>query len=77
VYPGDGAFDGLWESLQGRGGRTVVMVHPTEPVVRVEGVGFVKSRPCTLLSMPSFSCRGEVLVDTSSTLTIWTWGILL
>ncbi|KAF2820074.1 hypothetical protein CC86DRAFT_460075 [Ophiobolus disseminans] len=54
VYPGDESFDDLWGYLQGRaemgGGRQVVFVHPTEPVVRVEGVGYVASRPSPLRS---------------------------
>jgi predicted TIM-barrel fold metal-dependent hydrolase len=46
LYPGDGAFDPLWEFVQGRAGRGVVFVHPTEPVVRLGDGRIVGSKPC-------------------------------
>ncbi|CAI6336891.1 unnamed protein product [Periconia digitata] len=52
LYPGDGAFDGVWGYLQGRAekeggdGREIVFVHPTEPVIRLESGELVLSKPC-------------------------------
>lgn len=52
MYPGDGAFDALWEWLQakaeksGREGREVVFIHPTEPLIRLEDGRLINSRPC-------------------------------
>lgn len=46
TYVGDEEFDGLWEYLDRRGGKEVVFVHPTEPVIRLEDGRFVGSRPC-------------------------------
>lgn len=52
VYPGDGAFDGLWRYLQGRAeragqrGKEIVFIHPTEPILRLDDGRLVNSRPC-------------------------------
>lgn len=47
-YVGDEAFDPVWDYLNesGKGGREVVFVHPTEPVIRLEDGRVVNSRPC-------------------------------
>jgi hypothetical protein len=37
IYPGDETFADFWKYLAGRGGREIVFVHPTDPVIRVEG----------------------------------------
>jgi hypothetical protein len=51
VYPGDVSFAPLWEFLQARAGtsdgREVVFIHPTDPVVALEGGRLISSRPCT------------------------------
>jgi hypothetical protein len=52
LYPGDGKFDQMWEYLQGRksvGGKEVVIVHPTEPVIRLENGTLINSKPCEYL----------------------------
>jgi hypothetical protein len=47
MYPGDTAFDPLWTYLNSReGGKEVVFIHPTEPVIKLEDGRFVDSRPC-------------------------------
>jgi predicted TIM-barrel fold metal-dependent hydrolase len=49
LYPGDGKFDQMWEYLQDRrsvGGKEIVFIHPTEPVIRLENGTLVNSRPC-------------------------------
>jgi len=49
LYPGDDGFDGLWSYLQAKaetGGREVILVHPTEPVIKLDDGRFVNSRPC-------------------------------
>jgi hypothetical protein len=53
MYPGDEEFEGLWRELDGREGGGVVFVHPTEPVIRVDGGKLVASRPCKLLILLS------------------------
>jgi hypothetical protein len=61
VYPGDVSFAPLWEFLQTRadtrGGREVVFIHPTDPVVALEDGRLISSRPCTCcpLLLPSAS----------------------
>lgn len=51
VYPGDSSFAPLWEFLQAkaetRGGREVVFIHPTDPVIALEDGRLISSRPCT------------------------------
>ncbi|KAF2654539.1 amidohydrolase 2 [Lophiostoma macrostomum CBS 122681] len=54
LYPGDEAFDGVWQYLQGRaesergiGGKEIVFIHPTEPVIRLDG-SFKAWKPSTL-----------------------------
>ena len=63
VYPGDVAFEGLWRELDKRaqegGGREVVFVHPTDPVVVLEDGRLVSSRPCTCFVSPSLSLSPE------------------
>ncbi|KAH7405710.1 hypothetical protein DE146DRAFT_421415 [Phaeosphaeria sp. MPI-PUGE-AT-0046c] len=49
-YVGDESFDRLWSYLDQRGGREVVFVHPTEPVIELEDGRFVGSRPSPLRS---------------------------
>ena len=52
MYPGDEAFDPLWEFLQQRTGkaggdwREVVFVHPTEPIIKLDNGQLINSRPC-------------------------------
>lgn len=50
VYPGDVEVDGLWEFLEGRaresGGKEIVFVHPTDPVIKLEDGRLISSRPC-------------------------------
>ncbi|KAF2642963.1 hypothetical protein P280DRAFT_538815 [Massarina eburnea CBS 473.64] len=62
-YPGDDRFVPVWEALQKRGGREVVFIHPTDPVLRLEGGALVDSKPCK-----SFCC-GVLGGDG--------WGVLL
>ncbi|KAF1947197.1 amidohydrolase 2 [Clathrospora elynae] len=53
LYPGDEGFDGLWEYLQGRagdGGREVVFIHPTEPMIKLDDGRLINSRPSPLRS---------------------------
>ncbi|PSN70386.1 hypothetical protein BS50DRAFT_619241 [Corynespora cassiicola Philippines] len=56
LYPGEERFDVLWEYLhkraegQGHGGREIVFVHPTDPVIKLEDGRFVNSKPSTLRS---------------------------
>ncbi|KAJ4413319.1 hypothetical protein N0V91_000294 [Didymella pomorum] len=54
VYPGDVSFAPLWEFLQTRadtrGGREVVFIHPTDPVVALEDGRLISSRPSPLRS---------------------------
>jgi predicted TIM-barrel fold metal-dependent hydrolase len=51
MYPGDETFDSLWEYLEGREGRQVVFIHPTEPVIKLEDGRLVASRPCKFASL--------------------------
>jgi predicted TIM-barrel fold metal-dependent hydrolase len=47
MYPGDKRFDPLWRYLQNKAGdKEVVFVHPTDPVIRLEGGRLVNSNPC-------------------------------
>jgi predicted TIM-barrel fold metal-dependent hydrolase len=49
LYPGDAKFDPLWEYLQSReseGGREIVFIHPTEPVIRLVDGTLADSKPC-------------------------------
>lgn len=52
LYPGEENFDPLWEFLQqraekdGAGGKEVVFIHPTEPVIKLEDGRLINSRPC-------------------------------
>jgi hypothetical protein len=52
LYPGDEAFDPLWEFLQeragkdGGNGKEVVFVHPTEPILKLDDGRLINSRPC-------------------------------
>ncbi|KAI8937648.1 hypothetical protein NX059_005353 [Plenodomus lindquistii] len=56
LYPGEEGFDMLWGYLQRRavgesgGGREVVFVHPTEPVIRLEEGKLVGWKPSPLRS---------------------------
>ncbi|KAJ4988975.1 amidohydrolase 2 [Stagonosporopsis vannaccii] len=54
VYPGDEAVGGLWRYLEERaveeGGREVVFIHPTDPVVVLGDGSVVSSRPSPLRS---------------------------
>ncbi|KAH7079333.1 hypothetical protein BKA63DRAFT_508185 [Paraphoma chrysanthemicola] len=58
MYPGDEAFDPVWEYLQQRSGeegedgeeREVVFIHPTEPVIKLDDGRIVISRPSPLRS---------------------------
>ncbi|KAF2131824.1 hypothetical protein P153DRAFT_364312 [Dothidotthia symphoricarpi CBS 119687] len=55
LYPGEQAFDDVWQFLQdrvagGNGGREVVFIHPTDPVIRLEDGRLVGSRPSPLRS---------------------------
>jgi hypothetical protein len=45
-YPGDEGNDALWEFLDARGGRGVVFIHPTEPVIKLDDGRLINSRPC-------------------------------
>jgi predicted TIM-barrel fold metal-dependent hydrolase len=52
LYPGDEVYDGVWEYLQkraesaeGTGGKEIVFIHPTEPVLRLDGE-FKAAKPC-------------------------------
>jgi len=49
LYPGDEKFNPLWEMLQERasvGGKEIVFVHPTDPVLRLDDGSLVNSKPC-------------------------------
>jgi hypothetical protein len=50
VYPGDVAFEGLWQYLEERAktedGREIVFVHPTDPLIKLEDGRLISSRPC-------------------------------
>lgn len=47
LYPGDEAFDPLWEYLQKkRTEREVVFIHPTDPVLRLDDGTLINSKPC-------------------------------
>ncbi|KAH7126653.1 hypothetical protein B0J11DRAFT_579091 [Dendryphion nanum] len=51
LYPGDVAFDPLWQYLQERGTeKEVVFIHPTDPVIRLEDGRLVNSNPSPLRS---------------------------
>ncbi|EDU50368.1 amidohydrolase 2 [Pyrenophora tritici-repentis Pt-1C-BFP] len=52
MYPGDAAFDPIWQFLQekatsdGGDGREIVFVHPTEPIIKLDDGRLINSRPC-------------------------------
>lgn len=50
LYPGELAFNPLWEYLQkraaSRGVEEVVFIHPTDPVIRLDNGMLVNSKPC-------------------------------
>jgi predicted TIM-barrel fold metal-dependent hydrolase len=56
LYPGETRFDPLWQYLQdraekdGREGREVVFVHPTEPTIKIDDGRLINSRPSPLRS---------------------------
>jgi hypothetical protein len=58
LYPGDPAFNPLWEFLQeragkpGESGREVVFVHPTEPIIKLDDGRLINSRPCKYSFFP-------------------------
>lgn len=58
VYPGDIAFERLWDYLEERAkkadGREIVFIHPTDPVIALEDGRLVSSRPCRLEHL--FTC---------------------
>lgn len=53
LYPGETAFDPLWEYLQSRAekrdGREIVFIHPHDPVIRLDDGRLVSSKPCKLI----------------------------
>lgn len=53
LYPGDVAFEGLWRWLEDRAQKTdkrsIVFIHPTDPVIKLEDGRLVSSRPCESL----------------------------
>jgi hypothetical protein len=61
MYPGDEAFDPVWEFLEeraekaGSDGREVIFVHPTEPIIKLDDGRLINSRPCEFLFFPSKS----------------------
>ncbi|KAK1910919.1 hypothetical protein P3342_011521 [Pyrenophora teres f. teres] len=56
MYPGDAAFDPIWQFLQERAtsevgdGREIVFVHPTEPIIKLDDGRLINSRPSPLRS---------------------------
>ncbi|EOA85626.1 hypothetical protein ACJQWK_10454 [Exserohilum turcicum] len=53
LYPGDATFDPIWQFLQeraGEGGKEVVFIHPTEPIIRLDDGRLINSRPSPLRS---------------------------
>ncbi|KAF2704018.1 amidohydrolase 2 [Pleomassaria siparia CBS 279.74] len=53
LYPGDEKFELLWRFLQEResvGGKEIVFIHPTDPVIRLENGTLVNSKPSPLRS---------------------------
>lgn len=70
VYPGDVAFAPLWEFLEGRageGGREVVFIHPTDPVIKLDDGRLISSRPCTSI-LHSLCCYPTSVSDVTTTI---------
>jgi predicted TIM-barrel fold metal-dependent hydrolase len=65
-YPGEERFDALWAYLQRRagegGGKEVVFIHPTDPVIRLDDGRLVGSKPCKCMSSDALSIG-------------WTWRL--
>ena len=69
LYPGDEAFKSFWEYLQERGsvgGKEIVFIHPTDPVIRLDNGTLINSKPCSY-SQPSNSSTVRADFLTSST----------
>ncbi|KAF2792277.1 amidohydrolase 2 [Melanomma pulvis-pyrius CBS 109.77] len=53
LYPGSESLEPLWKYLQNResvGGKEIVFIHPTDPVIRLENGTLVNSKPSPLRS---------------------------
>lgn len=67
LYPGDAAFGELWKWLEDRAqktdGRSIIFIHPTDPVIKLEDGKLISSRPCESLLF-------------NLTTTLWPWSKL-